>query len=178
MRQISAKQMGLKLVYGFMMLFACCCRADEVDYHQWEDLNQLAHDGSQHSSYLPATMSPCTSQSGVFQQVFNYNLQELKKTNATARLMDTQWGAHGGTAVASTKVATPSSTTFQMKPFETRAWIDFAHQLKASLNYQIFNRTTEFLLTPKQTFLGMSVGYSYLITAADQQNRVSFRYDW
>lgn len=178
MRRNLCGQMNLKLVYGFMMLFSCCCAADEGNYLQWEQLNQLAHDGSQRSSYLPATMSPCTSQSGVFQQVFNYNLQEFKKINSTARLMDTQWGAHNSTATASTTVVTQSSTTFQMKPFETKAWIDFAHQLKASLNYQIFNRTTEFLLTPKKTFFGMSVGYSYMITAADQQNRVSFRYDW
>lgn len=156
------------------MLFACCCRADEVDYHQWEQLNQLAHDNGQRSSYLPATMSPCSSQSGVFQQVFNYNLQELKKTNSTAKLMDTQWGHNSNTAT----VSNPSNTTFQMKPFETKAWIDFAHQMKASLNYQVFNRTTEFLLTPKMTFFGMNLGYSYLITSADQQNRVSLRYDW
>lgn len=158
-----------------MLLLGFSCCADEVDYHQWEQLNQMAHDASTQSSYLPPTMNPCTSQSGVFQQVLNYNLQEFKKNNSTARLMDTQWGPRNE---IKTQSANPSTTTFQMKPFETKAWVDFAHEMKASFNYQVFNRTTEFLLTPKMTFLGMSVGYSYLITSADQQNRVSLRYDW
>lgn len=164
----------MKLICGLFLLFSLTATADEVNYHQWEQLDQVAHDGSRHSGFLPSTIAPCNSGSAVIQQVFNYNLQEFKKNNSTARIMDTEWGKSSDNRVGHPA----SSTTFKFKPFETKAWVNFASRMTASLNYQVFNRSTEFLLTPKSTLFGINVGYSYLITSMDQKNLVSFRYNW
>jgi len=156
--------------------------ADELDYAQWEQLNKLATDPANKPSYLPNKLQPVTDPNGVFQQVINYNLEEIKKTNSTFKMLDAQWGSHqasaGNTIAAQGTAAEPPSTTYQIKPFETKAWIDFTNRFKATYNYQVVSHTSEFLLTPDKKILGVTIGYSYTITTADSSNKISLRYDW
>lgn len=157
--------------------------ADELNYAQWERLFKMASEPVDRPSYLPNKMSPVTDPNGVVQQIVNYNLEELKKTNSTVKMLESEWGSHNTIAAQATKdgaakKADPSATTFHVKPFETKAWVDFGEKFKASYNFQVVNHTSELMLAPKQKVWGMTVGLSYVVTSADQQNRLSIRYDW
>jgi hypothetical protein len=153
---------------------------EELSFQRWQELNIVAQSQARDTGILPPTMSPVSSKEGVFQQIMNYNLNEFKKYNQiTARVMDTQWGTSpSGNGVAAKPKVDAQKTSFQMKPFETKAWIDFGNKWKASYNYQIWSGSSEFLFGPKQKLFGCTFGYSYVITSDDSQNKFSIAYSW
>jgi hypothetical protein len=92
-------------------------------------------------------------------------------------MLDTQWGSHSNNTIAA-RATNTSRTTFQVKPFETKAWVEFDKKWRATYNYQVVSHTSEFRIDPRQKILGMTVGYSFQVTSVDQRNLVSVHYDW
>lgn len=169
--------MKLNVVVLLISLVSVSAMADEINYADWERLNKMASEPSHKPSYLPDKMNPVTDPNGVVQQIINFNIDVLKRTTATGRMLDTTWGGDKTIAAKATIDEAPK-TTYSVKPFETKGWINFSNKMKASFNYQILNHTAELLITPEKKIWGMKVGYSYQITSADSRNLLSVRLDW
>lgn len=162
------------LILTLMVFVSLPVLADDVlDFQQWQDLNAMAQRNKQ-PDFLPPTLQPVTSKEGVYQQVFNYNIQQMKVVVPVAgKIADTniksEWG---GDAASNTQ------TTFQMRPIDTKGSINIQNSVTASVNYQVWSRSTEAQITPNAKFMGMKLSISHLATPNDTQNRLLVKMEW
>ncbi len=172
------RKTGMFRARWVLAFFAFTTWADELDLTKWQELSDIA---SQQKTaianpYLPANMKSVSSRDDFFQQVVNYQVRQASAASPNGspiKIVDTKW--QGGPSKDGGSDRKFSS--YEVRPLETRGFVEFKNGARVSASYQVWTRETEFQLSPGKVH-GMSVVISHVDSPIDQKNRIMMGIDW
>lgn len=163
---------GLLITICALALLPLSAKAgDGIDLKQWNELKAIAHqrDVEYAGELVPTHMNPTTSKENVFQQVLEYHLHRAGKANPV-KIADTKW--------ASDQAPSDASTTFEVKPFQTRATMNYHQIFNATLSYHPWAQETVLELAPVKKVGPFTLGFSHTTNGTDQTERFLVGFDW
>jgi|GEM_PF-5139783 len=123
--------------------------------------------------FVPLNIQPTYSQSGVYQQVLNHQLQQMRSYGMPIRNFQ-NWNGQWNVDTQPNPNPQRGDVSFQFQPITTQGTMNIQAVGKLSINHQIFMHETEYRLAPANSRWSIS----HVNNPEESKDRVMWGIDW
>lgn len=123
--------------------------------------------------FVPLNIQPTYSQSGLYQQIFDHQLQQMRAYGMPVQNLQ-KWNGQLNLDTKPNPNPQRGEVSFQFQPITTQATMNVQDFGKFSVNHQIFLHQTEYRLSPARSRWSLS----HINNPEESKERVMWGIDW